>query len=196
MLRLICCLAGLLVASTVSHGQQAATVTVPQGKVVMIDGKLDEGEWSDAAKLDLDHFARVYVKSAGDYVYLAVQMLQSETGAVDLYLADGNSRLYDLHASAKLGERILQEGKWPEPWTWWNNTGWVANVSRVDSWQERTFLPEPVREYHIARHRFPGKQWKIMLEIMTPATPNWQTRHFPENAATTNSAGWITLTFR
>ncbi|HWR35838.1 MAG TPA: hypothetical protein VN622_08235 [Clostridia bacterium] len=166
---------------------------VPAGEFIMMDGNLDATEWKDAARMPLGDFARLYVKQTDGYVWLAVELLKSDTGTLDLYLSPGENKVYNLHASAKLGERFLTTGVWPEEWHWWNNTGWVANVSRVDAWDKRTFMPEKVREYQISRARFPGSEWRVMLEIMTPAKPSWQTTAFPAGANNTDPKDWIRL---
>jgi hypothetical protein len=97
-----------------------------------------------------------------------------------------------LHASAKLGERRFQNGAWPE-WIWWNNQGWVANVSRVDSFEKRTFLPTNAREYQIRKSRFPGREWKVMIEFLTPAEPEWKTTPYPAGCVNSNTKGWLVL---
>jgi hypothetical protein len=171
----------------------AQTVTVPQGKSIMLDGKLAPGEWSDAKQFAAGDLARLYCKQNNNDVLIAIEILKSKNGTSDLYLSTDAGHIYDLHASAKLGERTLEDSHWPEEWTWWNNNGWVANVSRPDDWNRRTFKDENVREYQISRDRFPGKRWKIFLELMTPDQPKWQTSAYPPNTNSTSDRGWIVL---
>jgi hypothetical protein len=87
----------------------------------------------------------------------------------------------------------MKDGRWPDEWTWWNNDRWVATFSRVDSWDKRTFVGERVREYQISRDRFRGKQWKIYLELMAPANPQWETFKYPSAATNNSNKDWITL---
>jgi hypothetical protein len=78
--------------------------------------------------------------------------LRHARGSQTLYIASEDGSIHDLHASAKLGERELQGGKWPGDWrNWWNNRGWVANVSQVESFEKRAFVLANVREYQIER---------------------------------------------
>jgi hypothetical protein len=140
---------------------------IPKGKSVMVDGALEQGEWDDALVKDLAGLARIRIKRSEEYVFLAVELLNSDDGSLDLYVSPSSSEIYDLHASAKLGERKLVNRTWPE-WKWWNNSGWVANTSRVDSFQTPSFLPTKVREFQISCEKFQGSQWKLMLEVMTP----------------------------
>ncbi len=159
----------------------------------MIDGKLTPGEWDDAAQFLLGNLARVYVQQSHDYVWLAVECLTCDMFALDFYVQPADGSLYDLHSSAKIGERKFQGNSWPEPWTWWNNEGWTANWSRVDSFEQRTFMPQRFREYQISRQRFAGETWRVMFELQLPAEPNWQTFAFPEGARNNSSQHWMSF---
>jgi hypothetical protein len=170
-------------------------VSAPQSStIVMIDGKLSPDEWKDAARIEVPEVGDLYFKQAGGFVYVAVKYRRAPSGIVDLYLSPGDGHIYDLHASAKLGERELQQGKWPD-WTWWNNRDWVANVSRVDSWDKRTFLPEPIREYQILRSRFPARKWRLRFELtaITPPNESSSTSVFPPGTSDHDPAGWLEL---
>jgi hypothetical protein len=158
----------------------------------MIDGKIDAGEWSDAAVKDLPDGVRLYVKRSNEYLWFAVEVPNAGDAAVDLYVCPAVNEIYDLHASARLGERRSDHGKWPQ-WQWWNNRLWVANTSRVSSFENRTFLATSVREYQIRLDKFPGPSWKVMFELLTPAEPEWKTTPYPAGAANLNPNGWWTL---
>jgi len=158
----------------------------------MVDGKLTPDEWSDAKQLVASDLAQLCFKQNNNDVLIAIKFLKSKTGTADLYLASGG-HIYDLHASAKLGERTLEAGHLPEEWTWWNNDRWVANVSRPDDWSKRTFKDENVREYQISRERFQGNEWKIFLDLMTPAEPKWQASAYPPIANNGSDRNWIVL---
>lgn len=181
--------------SQFAAGQQV--IAVPKAKrVVMIDGKLAPGEWGDATEFPLGNLAHVFVKQSDGYIWLAAERVAGEDFALDFYLQPADGSLYDLHSSAKLGERRLQDSAWPDRWTWWNNDHWVANWSRVDSFQPPRFLPQKVREYQISRERFPGKTWRVMFELLLPAEPEWQTVRFPQEAKNTSTEHWIILQFK
>lgn len=180
-------LAWLFIAAT-AVGQQP--LHVPRGKPVLLDGKI-AAEWDDAISMKLSDLATLYVKQSEEYLWLALK-LSAPDGAVDLYLSPTDGAIYDLHSSAKLGERRLVDGAWPD-WRWWNNGGWVANVSRVDSFEKRTFLPTGVREFQIRKSRFLGSQWKIMVELLTPAEPEWRATPYPAACINSNTKGWIVL---
>jgi hypothetical protein len=109
--------------------------------------------------------ARLHIKVSGAFVYVAVQFPARRSGFTDVYIASEDGSIHDLHASAKLGERQLHDGTWSEWRNWWNNQGWVANVSQVESFEKRTFVPADVREYQIERSRFVGREWRLMLDM-------------------------------
>lgn len=159
----------------------------------MVDGVFSKGEWDGAARLSLRN-AQLYVQQSSEFVYLAIEYARGSSGIVDLYLSPRPGEIYDLHASAKLGERRLQSAGFPD-WIWWNNRDWTANVSRVDSFEKRSFLATPIREFQIRRSRFPGNSWRIRLQLtMMDATNNTQSiTVFPANSTERNVSDWLRL---
>ena len=158
----------------------------------MIDGRIEPGEWSDAAEVKMPGNACLYLKSSGEFVYVAVRLPEGRSGFTDLYVVSKDSGIYDLHASAKLGERQLQNGKWLDWSDWWNNQGWVANVSQVDSFEKRTFVPANVREYQIKRSRFRGREWRLMLDMSLESRGGeYKVVRFPASASDSNPENWL-----
>lgn len=190
MLKTVLAVLMVLIANP-SSGQH---ITVPQGAPVMIDGRISPGEWRDAESLALGG-ARIWVKQASEFVWIAVQFPPGAHGFSDLMISPVPGQMIDLHASAKLGERTLGKQGWSD-WNWWNNDGWTANVSRVDSFDKKTFFPETVREYQIRRSRFPGKAWKVMVQLsIEEKDGSYRQIALPENAAEADPSRWIQLTF-
>jgi hypothetical protein len=180
-----------------SSGLPAQTLKAPTGKTVMIDAKISPSEWDDAGSLELFSGGKLYVKRDAEYVYLAVRLPEGNTMTVDLYIDDGTQPITDLHASARLGERVPRQDGWSnDDWHWANNRDWVANVSRVKSWEPREFFDENVREFQIKRSRFPAKKWRVMLEAMKRETDGkWSTTPFPAKADNLKpDERWLTLT--
>jgi len=194
-------LAAVAILATICAGVTLAKtpeeiVHVPTGKPVMVDGKIGPGEWSDAAEAEVPSGARLYIKTSGDFVYVAVQFPAGRSGFTDIYITSEDGGIYDLHASAKMGERRLDGGKWPEWSDWWNNRGWVANVSRVDSFEKRTFVPAGVREYQIERSRFVGREWRLMLDMsMESPGGKYTVVRFPASASDSNPEVWLRVQF-
>jgi hypothetical protein len=120
-------LAAVAILATICAGVILAkapdeTIHAPTGKPVMVDGKIGTEEWNDVAAAEIPG-GRLYLKTSGEFVYIAVQFPTGRSGFTDIYIASKDGTIHDLHASAKLGERQLQGGKWPEWSDWWNNRG-------------------------------------------------------------------------
>jgi hypothetical protein len=168
------------------------TINLPEGKMVMIDGRISPGEWSDAVEINLPDGARFLAKQHANFVLLAVAVPQGKNFFLDLYLSPRAGDVLDLHASAKLGERQLRNGSWPE-WKWWNNEGWTANVARVDSFDEKRFFPENVREYQIERSRFQNEIWRVRLGISIGSDAEYRKTDWPVGTRDVDTRGWIEL---
>jgi hypothetical protein len=154
---------GLLLADAVSTNSRASPryeYYVPPGKAVLVDGKLERDEWSDAKQFVASESISIFFKRDHKYLYIAVKP-KAGLFSVDLYLVQNAGSVSDLHASAKLGERQGMFGNFPD-WIWWNNRGWVANVSRVKTFEPREFLPDEAKEYQITMSRF-RKSRQILL---------------------------------
>jgi len=173
-------------------------IEVPQNSpAVMVDGVFSEGEWRKAARLEVPGIADLYFQRSPDFVYIAVRYTKSASGIVDLYLSPQDGEIYDLHASAKLGERQLRAGTFPD-WSWWNNRDWTANVSHVDSFEKRSFLTAPIREYQIRRARFPSGVWRVRFEL-TAMGANNETQSqlvFPPGTSDKSTTGWLVLSLK
>lgn len=183
----------LCVSHAAGHNDHHIQVP-PTSSAVMIDGVFSEGEWQQAVSVDVPGTARLYFQRSADFVYIAVQYTNSPSGIVDLYLSPREREIFDLHASAKLGERQLSANTFPD-WRWWNNHDWTANISRVDSFEQRTFLPTPIREYQIRHSRFGSNAWRVRFEL-TAMGPNNETQAhviFPHGTTDTSTAGWLEL---
>jgi len=163
---------------------------------VMIDGVLSKNEWQSAKRVEVPGVATLYFQQSDECVYIAVEYTSSPSGIVDLYVSPAEGQVYDLHASAKLGERKLRVNTYSD-WTWWNNRDWTANVSRVNSFEKRTFLPTRIREYQIRRVRFPSVTWRLRFEL-TGMKANNETQEitiYPEGTSDKSTAGWLVLDF-
>lgn len=174
-------------AVSATPAAEPAALRVPTGAPVLPDGRCAPQEWSDAREVSFAEGAKLSVKQAGDFVYLCIHFPRPALSGLDLYLAPADGKLYNLHASAKLGERVLQGGSWPD-WTWWTHTGWTANVMRIDTWEPRSFLPDEAKELQIRRDRFAGSTWRVRVEIQGDVTAD-----FPPGTSNLKSEGWMVL---
>jgi len=166
-------------------------IKVPSGKPVLIDGKCKTEEWKDAAELSISKDYRLLLKKTDDYVFVCVARLTESNLMADLYLSAADKKLYTLHASAKLGERVLESDKWKEwtsDWDWWNVEDWWANTLKPDSFEKRSFLLSQAIEFQISRKRFGGKSWRVMFDIISNGS-----FIFPINANNLKSETWLEL---
>jgi len=146
-----------------AKGTAVASISVPRGTHVLIDGKVGPSEWVDARRVALDSIA-IFLKRDAKYLYVAVRPATGAFG-VDLYFDRGDPGvILDLHASAKLGEREGTFGQWPE-WSWWNNRGWAANVVRVATFEPREFLADEVKEYQIHMRRLRARHVWLSADV-------------------------------
>jgi hypothetical protein len=182
----------LAVLASGAIGRAERPVTVPLGKPVMVDGHISPKEWEDATEVAMPESIRLYFKQSGEFVYVCVRLPKGHSGFTDLYLSTPGGPAVNLHASAKLGERVLTDNSWPD-WTWWNNADWVANVSRVDSFEKRTFLTEEVREFQIRRSRFPAGRWLARFEVSVAVKGDYKAVTFPEGTNNKTNTGWLQL---
>lgn len=169
----------------------AAQTKVPNGKTIMLDGKCTTEEWIAAADVVIPNGFRLSFKKLDNYVFVCVKPPRESRFIVDLYLSGADKKLYTLHASAKLGERVLEGGKWKDwtaDWPWWVIDGWWANVSRPADFSKTQFLPREGLEFQIDRRRFSGNRWRMMFDIggEPPVI-------FPANADNLKSDTWLEL---
>jgi hypothetical protein len=170
-------------------------IQVPQtSSAVMIDGVLSAGEWDQAVSIEVPATAKLYFQRSADFVYVAVRYTNSPSGIVDLYVSPREGEVFDLHASAKLGERQLLGEKFSH-WSWWNNRDWTANTSHADSFQKRSFLPAPIREYQIRYSRFGSSVWHVRFELTAMRADNETQAKviFPRGVPENSTAGWLRL---
>jgi hypothetical protein len=191
-------------------------IDVPQGDgdPVMLDGRFSPGEWDDAREVVVDDSVRLYVKQYRDHVFIGLRTPWSMLATTDLFVQAEPGVVYNLHASAQLGERRLTDTLWTdwEPaWHWGNAVDWYANelrfdrlvadsILRADSTFDRTRLRFRTTyaydgyEFQIRRSRFPGREWRIRVEARA-TVPNQTDRVFPRASTRHQPATWTVLRF-
>jgi len=183
----------LFTIQVISTGAFAQIVRLPQGRSILVDGSISPGEWTDAATIELGKGAQLLAKQHDGYVLLAVIFPKNTSGFVDLIISPDSTTIFDLHASAKLGERATSKPEnWPD-WQWWNNRDWIANVSRVESFDEKKFLPETVREFQIKGTRFSSKDWRVRIVLSIDHGQSYTELPLPEPKPGEASEQWLTL---
>lgn len=144
-------------------------VVVPRGARILIDGRIDAGEWADACEALVTSEYTILVKQDTGYLYVAVVRSTPAIFGVNLYLTTFEPRApyLDLHASAKIGERVGRRDAWPD-WEWWNHHGWSVNVARFNAFEGERFLQDTAKEFQIALGRLPGRNFLLTLDVEKP----------------------------
>lgn len=166
---------------------------------VLMDGACTDRTWQTARAYPLAHGASIRFAANRDFLYVCVDPPAGSFANVDLYIRH-DGKLYNLHSSAQLGERVKGEAGWPD-WQWGNNLGWTSNWLpwrgiRQDGGQARPrFDTVPGREMQIARTKFPKRTFDLMVhvhELATPAGMIGEDR-FPAGAHDDDPASWARL---
>lgn len=194
---------GLALALAASSAPVEHIIQVPHvpARPVLLDGQLRADEWGDATEVTIARGARLRLKQSQGHVYLAVQVEGATPRPVDLYLLTEDGALHQLHASMSIGERKLEGSTWTDmspPWRWGNHVDWMANEAKQDSlkpsslpFSARLFPADGV-EFQIRRARFPGKRWRVLVEVnQFPGTEG--SFVFPSGADKKSPAGWAVL---
>jgi hypothetical protein len=179
----------LLLFSNDAAAQKA--IRVPTGNMILADGFLSLNEWSDAKHLTTPYPLDVFFKISGDYLLIAVATPTIKDMYTDIYF-DTGGLLVDFHASAKLGQREFNNRKWSD-WQWWNNSGWIASTSKINSFEDKTFLPQTCREYQIKKSRFRNHSARIYMEIGHMNSDNDEKLRFPSGSNLSQKQGWLEL---
>lgn len=200
---------GLIFCKTIHSGNSRTRISdenrkikIPKtkGNPILIDGLFSNEEWKDATIIELDPSTKLFLQQYKGDVFLGVK---NDGGAwyVDLYLENSNQEIFNLHASMQIGERLLKGDSWSDndpAWLWGNHTSWIANEAKTDAskdknlpFSQRLFRREGV-EFQIRRSRFPGKQWRMRIEIRDFAGKQADVI-FPKLSERKNTDKWLLL---
>lgn len=187
----------ILLSSPASQPIQISSVKVPKGKNILLNGKCLQDEWADSIAIKGPNNYQLLFKQNDNYVFICIKPQSTRIFITDLYIATSDQKIYTLHASAKLGERILKNDKWEEwrvNWNWWEVNGWWANTSEPTDFSKGLFLPNQAREYQIDRRQFAGNKWRVMfhiIEVKDTSSSESTSLLFPEKADNLKNATWI-----
>jgi hypothetical protein len=167
----------------------AQEISVPKAsRPVLLDGKFHLKEWQDARLITVSDSLELYLKQDRDFLYWCLRGRGQQLFGVDFYIAFRDS-LVNLHASAKLGERIYHNGSYGE-WDWWNNQLWSANVARINSFQGQRFLKDEIKEFQLDKERVRDSPLLMMFQLDQPGE---KPPAFPAGAQPESPEKWIKL---
>jgi hypothetical protein len=154
-------------------------LAVPRGAPVSIDGVFAPGEWGDALSVPMADGFTLRLKRHDADLLLAVSYPSPMAAGVDLFFGAADGGLLNLHASARLGERLPQGSGW-SPWAWGNNRRWDSHV---------TMTPQSGREFRISRDRLATGTIRLRIAVHGNNSLVWPagTQEFNQNE------GWAAI---
>ena len=178
------------------------TVKVPPSTTAEIvpDGHIATAEWSDAKRLSMGEGVTVLIKADEENVAIAIKSAPRGPQYTDLFVTSDGT-VWNLHADTNVGERKLDGIAWSDSdpaYVWHNNATWNANVVEMRPNADMTaplakqVKPYDGQEFLIGRSQFPGKSWRLRIEVRDLAHekpdliyPAASDRHDP--------SGWVTI---
>jgi len=139
---LIVLVAVVLMCSTGCREKDAASLSVPRGTPVTIDGTMTPGEWDPARVEAFADGSELFLMHDQGYLYLAIRSNTPEMIVGNIFLSEGD-KVRILHTSAALGTAVYQRGV--ESWQQTQAFNWrCRRTDRSDAAQaERdTFLQD------------------------------------------------------
>ena len=205
-----------LIFSIVSlNAQERQIVRVPEGNgtPILIDGIFSPGEWDDALKISVRPTIELLLKKSSGYLFLGVRYSPFLLSVVDLFISADGKAVRQLHVSAQLGERLLNDtpGTDDDPeFDWGDTAGWYANEIRWSARKMQALMKEGKGqgeaqqaacyryegfEFQIRQAKFGGDEWLVRLE--SPMPPDWSKPViFPEGTNAASTGGWLKLVFK
>lgn len=192
--------AGCLAAVAVAGAEEVRVRAVAASEMEMqADGQLAPGEWDGAAMFVWPQGGAILSKEVGGRVWLALVPQAKHATYVDLFLADGDGRVHNLHASLQWGERVVAGRAWTdrEPATAWglpahwgaNRIAWAPGGREAKEVTRASFVPYAGHEFWISRQRFPGKTWRVRIELRDFAGQEAD-QVFPAGSTRYEPGGW------
>lgn len=173
-------LAVLLVAAASPVAVPADTAARPSPQ---LDGRIGTAEWAGAAEIRLGQGHRLLLRSDRENLYLAVAYQSPAAPSVDVYLRRPGGGLIDLHASAKVGQRLATEGAWSD-YVWGEAPDWTSHANARDPETRRYKLAEG-REFRISRSMLPTGSIAISVVVSDTDREVW-----PAGASETDASTW------
>ena len=148
---------------------------------VNLDGNLDPAEWQSSASIGMGEGYKLLVRADGPDVALAVQYPRPAVTSVDLFV-ETPSGSRDLHASARIGQRVHSPEGWSE-WLWEQHSGWDGHVTARDP-VTRRYVAQSGREFRISRSLLPAGAMRIRVVVSADTRLTWPARSSEEAPAT------------
>ncbi len=138
------------------------------GKAVLVNGFFADGEWSEAAVVELDGGVQIRTMQDSQYLYVGVRTVGAVHTRLDFYFATSTHRRVLLHVSSALAEASFEKGAWSE-WSWEKNRRWTANKIGLYQDGEDRLTSEPEGfEFQIDKTLVPSDPFYVALHLKRP----------------------------
>ncbi len=177
----------------------------------MINGQLETEEWKGSKITPMGKMYDLYLKQDAQYYYIGVKKKTKFPFYVDMFFKI-KGELYNIHASAQLGERHLKEKVWDDrtpPTQWGYINHWTANTVLFDRGKMKeqkeggakgnlalkTVLPYDGFEFQFAKSHWDleGAEMRIEMRNMV-GIEDFQEVGFPEKSMR-RGGEWYVLKF-
>ncbi len=197
-------LLGVAVMALAGTASVLETITINStSRAPLLDGHCDDKEWLSATKFELPANTAVYLMHNKHSFFVCAKGKANDYTVVDVYIEHPETgQLYNLHASAQLGERVMTGKTWDE-FSWWNNKDWsgfwvpYAGEEETKSGKRTKFLEGSHREVQILKKKFAGNTLNMMIRL-SGLSHNGQygaVFFYPEKAIDTDKLTWSKMTF-
>jgi hypothetical protein len=194
------------------QGGESGAIVIPEsnGVPVLLDGRFSSGEWEDAKRIDIHESVSLFLKACGGHSFIGVRISPFRTSAVDMFISPGGERIHHLHASAQIGERLVNEasGRWDSPsFSWGATVDWSANEIRWDEKKMQAMIKEGKSEgeaQEMANYQYDGFEFQVreskfgpgpwLFRIEVPLAPHInEPVVFPPGTGMKSVMGWARL---
>jgi len=178
---------------------------------ILIDGIFSPGEWEDAVSFRVDQRVNLLIKTKKGHLFIGIKCNDLKIPVADIYISSEQGPIYQLHASAQLGERILsnKSGRENDPsYNWGETKDWYANEVRWNNRElesiiesegitrdeafSRVVYPYEGFEFQIKYSKFHTNELWIMLDISYEDTDR-KSIIIPTNTERKHIDNWIKL---
>lgn len=196
----------LMLASNIFAQQSGNTtqpmVIKPTSKAGLLDGSCGNDEWDAATKIEMPGQAAIYFMHDDDYFYFCASGKEEDYTVLDLFIENGaTQQLHKFHLSAQMGEAILTDNEWKpasDKWDLKDYAGfWVPFSGLEDEENNKNpiFETGTHRQLQIARKKFPGNTWNIMVGLGAIRHEGEGQLFYPENGKGDDKSTWAQFSF-
>ena len=198
------------VPGSLSDDSESIRVPEGNGRPVLLDGLFSPGELDDALKIDIQQNVSLYLKKYSGHVFIGIKVTPYKTFVVDMFISPDGKSIHHLHASAQIGERVVNENssRTDNPsFIWGYSVDWYANEIRWDNKkmqelmkqgksrneaQEMSYFKYEGFEFQIRQSKFASNQWLFRLDV--PMAPDFDKPViYPSGTEMKSTKGWIRL---